>query len=150
MAEAITNPALAHLDFLIGKWEMTLSEASFLPEPDQTVTGQVEVEAIENGGLIALRQFADPGGPPAATWVIGRDGSQPDYTVFYVDGRGVARVYRMSLESERWRIWRNDPEFSQRFEARIDPGRGRISGSWEKRSSAGEWEHDFTVEYRRR
>jgi hypothetical protein len=28
-----TNPALAHLQFLAGEWDMKLSEASFVPDP---------------------------------------------------------------------------------------------------------------------
>ena len=145
----LTNPGLAALEFLIGTWEMTISRASFLPDPDQTVTGLVNVQPIENATLLALRQLVDPGGPPAATWVIGRDGAKPDYTVLYADARGVSRVYTMSLTGERWRIWRDDPEFSQRFEATIDPDRRHISGSWQKRASKGDWEHDFTVDYAR-
>jgi hypothetical protein len=149
MAQAITNPALAELEFLLGSWEMTLSAASFLPDPNQTLTGHVEVEAIEGGRLVAVRQLTDPGGPPAAIWVIGRDDSQPDHTVLYADSRGVTRVYTMSLNGDRWKIWREDPDFSQRFDAAIAPERNRISGRWEKRSSTGEWEHDFDLAYTR-
>jgi hypothetical protein len=128
---------------------MTLSAASFLPNPNQTLTGHVEVEPIESGRLVALRQLTDPGGPPTATWVIGRDDSQPDCTVLYADSRGVTRVYAMSLNGDRWKIWRDDPDFSQRFDAAIAPDRNRISGTWEKRSSPSEWEHDFDLSYTR-
>jgi hypothetical protein len=149
MAQAITNPALAELEFLLGGWEMTLSAASFLPDPTQTLTGHVEVEPIESGRLVALRQLTDSGGSPDAIWVIGRDDSQPDYTVLYADNRGVTRVYRMSLNGDRWRIWRDEPDFSQRFDAAIAPDRDRIGGTWEKRSSTGDWEHDFDLSYTR-
>jgi hypothetical protein len=145
MAQAMSKPALAELEFLLDSWEMTLSAASFIPGPNQTLTGHVEVVPIESGRFVALRQLSDRGGPPAATWVIGRDGSQPDYTVLYADSRGVTRVYRMSLNDDRWRTWRDDPDFSQRFDAAIAPDRNRISGTWEKRSSTGEWEHDFDL-----
>ena len=55
----------------------------------------------------------------------------------------------MSLSEELWRIWRDDPAFSQPFEARMAADRRQISGSWERRHSEGDWEHDFNVEYSR-
>jgi hypothetical protein len=149
MSARLTNPALAALDFLVGEWEMTLSDASFLPDRNQTIAGRVMVEPIEAGGLLAMRQMADPAGPPMATWVIGRDGSQGEYVVLYTDDRGVSRVYQMSFADSTWRIWRDDPEFSQRFDAHADEDRSVIVGRWERRSSSGFWEHDFTVTYAR-
>lgn len=37
-----TNPALAELQFLAGAWDMELSGASFLSDPDATVHGTQE------------------------------------------------------------------------------------------------------------
>ena len=82
-----------------------------------------------------MRQFADPNGPPLASWVIGRDAALPGYTVLYTDDRGVSRVYEMSLAGDQWKIWRNDPDFSQRFEATLSPDRQSVAGRWEKRPS---------------
>jgi hypothetical protein len=146
----LANPVLAALDFLVGEWDMTLSDASFLPDRNQTVAGLVVIEQIEAGGLLAMRQMADPTGPPMATWVIGRDGSQDEYVMLYADDRGVSRVYQMTLANRTWRIWRDDPAFSQRFEATADDDRNVIVGEWERRSSSGPWEHDFNVTYARR
>ena len=150
MSARLTNPALAPLDFLVGEWDMTLSDASFLPDRKKTIAGRVVVEPIEAGGLLAMRQMADPAGPPMATWVIGRDGSQDEYVVLYADARGVSRVYQMSFAGSSWQIWRDDPAFSQRFEATVDDDRNVIVGRWERRSSSGPWEHDFKVTYARR
>jgi hypothetical protein len=150
MTAELTNSALADLDFLVGDWDITLSGASFLPGPDQVLAGRVEVRLIEAGGLLAMRQMSDPAGPPLASWVIGRDASRPSYTVLYTDARGVSRVYEMTLAGGLWRIWRDNPEFSQRFEATISTDRDDITGHWEKRTSNGVWEHDFYVTYTRR
>jgi len=50
-----------------------------------------------------------------------------------------------------WRMWRDTPEFSQRFDAEVAPGLAEINGSWQKSVDGGTtWEHDFTVRYRRR
>ena len=87
----LTNPSLAELGFLIGEWDMAISGASFLPDPDQVVHGRVEFSATEDGPVLVMRQGVEPSGPPAASWVIGRDDSKGQYTVLYADGRGVSR-----------------------------------------------------------
>ena len=150
MSNDVRNPALLDLVFLVGEWDMTLSNASFLPEPGQIVEGRVHVEPIEDGMLLAMRQAGDASGPPLASWVISRDASRPDYTVLYSDTRGVSRVYAMRFIGDVWTIWRDDPEFSQRFEATITPDRHTIDGRWHKRAGGGPWEHDFDVAYARR
>ena len=48
-----------------------------------------------------------------------------------------------------WTIWRDDPDFAQRFEATVDADRRRIEGRWERRAADGPWEHDFAVAYTR-
>jgi hypothetical protein len=78
--------------------------------------------------------------------VIGRDGSSPTSTALYADDRGVSRVDEMSLTDDRWRIWRDDPELSQRFEALVSTDRTMVLGHWEKPIAGGECEHDFNVD----
>ncbi|HXQ59287.1 MAG TPA: hypothetical protein VN799_04285 [Acidimicrobiales bacterium] len=150
MTAELTNPSLAELGFLIGEWDLALSGASFLPDPDEVVHGRVDFSAIEDGRILVMRQGVESSGPPAASWVMGRDDSKGEYTVLYADGRGVFRIYEMTLTEDSWRLWRNDPEFSQRFEATIGPDRASIEGRWEKRQAGGVWEHDFDVTYSRR
>ena len=143
-----SNPALADLQFLAGAWDMELSEASFLPDADASVHGAVTFEWIEHGAALVVRM----GGAaiPSATWIIGRDDSEPDYCVLYSDDRGVSRVYRMSFGDGAWRMWRDTPEFSQRFDAEVSAGQAEINGSWQKSLDGGRtWEHDFTVRYSR-
>jgi hypothetical protein len=65
--------------------------------------------------------------------------------VLYTDDRGVSRVYRMSFSDRTWRMWRDTPEFAQRFDAEVSPGQAEITGSWQKSADGGKtWEHDFT------
>ena len=143
------TPSLGELAFLIGDWDTALSGGSFLPDPDQVVHGRLEIRAVENGAFLAIRQFVDVSGPPAAVWLVGRDDSHPDYTVLYADTRGVSRVYVMRLREPHWQIWRDHDEFAQRFEALIGPDRQEIVGRWEKRVNTGTWEPDFNVTYSR-
>ena len=143
-----TNPALDELRLLAGDWDMELSEASFLPDPDVKLRGSVTVAWIEQGAALALRM--GDARAPTATWIIGRDDAEPGYHVLYADDRGVSRVYRMSLRGGTWRIWRDTPEFSQRFEAQVSTDRAEISGTWQKSADGGTtWEHDFNVRYTR-
>jgi len=139
-----TNPALAELQFLAGAWEMELSETSFLPDTGATVQGSVTFVWIEQGAALVMR-IGD-----AATWIIGRDESEPGYHVLYADDRGVARVYQMSLDGSTWRMSRDNPAFSQRFDAVIAPDQSEIHGRWQKSVDGGStWEDDFNVRYRR-
>jgi hypothetical protein len=79
--------------------------------------------------------------------LIGRDQDEENYTVLYSDARGVSRVYRMSFTPGRWRLWRDNPSFAQRFEVSISDDGARMTGQWERASDGGEWEHDFNLEY---
>lgn len=143
-----TNPALATLQFLARAWDQELPEASFLPDPDARVYGPVAFEWIEQGAALVMRMGG--AAAPTATWIIGRDDSGPDYHVLYADDRGVSRVYRMSFGDGTWRMWRDTPEFSQRFDAEVSAGQAEINGSWQKSVDGGRtWEHDFTVRYSR-
>ncbi len=143
------NPALADLLPLVGRWRMELYNASFLPEPDARVSGSVEIEWIEQGAALRMRQ-GDPADPRAAVWLIGRDEHEDEYSVLYSDGRGVSRIYRMSFSDAEWRMWRDTPEFSQRFSAQLDPDGGAVRGRWKKSTDQGaSWEHDFNVDYLR-
>lgn len=141
-----TNPALAHLGPLVGHWRMELHGAAFLPDPETRVAGSIDVEWIADGAALLIRQ-GDSAQPAAATWIIGRDDAEADYSVLYADGRGVSRIYTMSFENGRWRMWRDTPGFSQRFEAELDPGGQTITGHWEKSVGGAAWEHDFNIDY---
>jgi hypothetical protein len=141
------NPALAELRSLVGRWRMELYNAAFLPDPDARASGSVEIGWIEDGSAVRLRQ-GDSDHPSAAVWIIGRDESEAGYSVLYADDRGVSRIYRMSLSGGHWQMWRDTPEFSQRFDAQLDPDSGAIRGRWEKSTDRQVTrEHDFNVDY---
>src|SRR5690348_9488947 len=133
------NPALKHLEFLVGNWEMELSNAAFLPNPSDTVKGQVSFEWLENGAFFVMRMGDN------AIWLISRDDSNPDYKVFYYDARKVSRIYEMSFNTGVWKLWRNAPGFSQRFEGKVSDDGKIITAYWEKSFDGKKWEHDFDV-----
>jgi hypothetical protein len=57
--------------------------------------------------------------------------------VLYTDDRGVSRAYRMSFSDRTWRMWRDTPEFAQRFDADVIPSQAEITGSWHKSADGG-------------
>jgi hypothetical protein len=143
-----TNLALANLEFLAGAWDMELSGASFLPNPDAKVVAPVTFDWVEQGAALVMRM--GDATTPTASWIIGRDGSEADYHVLYADDRGVSRVYRMSYSEGAWRTWRDTPEFAQRFDAQVSADQTEINGSWHKSPDSGvTGEHDFSISYRR-
>ena len=144
------NPALKHLEVLVGDWEMELSDASFLPRPSDTAKGLISFQWVQDGAFLLMRMGDQPPGPLAAMWLISRDESTPDYTVLYYDNRGVSRVYEMSFADGVWKIWREAPGFSQRFDGRFSDDGNTVTASWEKSLDGTKWEHDFNVTYTRR
>jgi hypothetical protein len=142
----VRNPALLPLDVLSGEWAVELSEAAFLPDPNGEITMQVACEWIENGAFLVIRMPLDP---PDSLWLISRDDSSKDYTVLYFDSRKVSRIYQMSFHDNSWKMWRNSPKFSQRFEGILSGDGNSITARWEKSTDGETWKHDFTLRYRR-
>ena len=143
------NPALKPLEILVGEWEMSLSNASFLPRPTDTVKGLVSFEWMQDGAFLLMRIGDKAPSPPAALWLISRDEAALDYSVFYYDSRSVSRVYGMSFAEDVWKMWRNAPGFCQRYEGAVSKDGKNITSSWEKSGDGTTWEHDFDVMYRK-
>ncbi len=142
-----TNPSLKELEGLAGDWEMELSNAAFLPSPSDRVEGRVSFEWVEAGAFLLMRMRAKSA--PDAIWLISRDEASVEYKVFYYDARKVSRVYQMSFAEGAWKMWRQAPGFSQRYEGKVSQDGKTVSGHWEKSSDGASWEHDFDVRYRR-
>jgi hypothetical protein len=138
------NPALLQLQILIGEWNVEVSNASFLPSPKDTQTGRASFEWLEGAFIVWHDHIA-----PTSTSVIGRNESLDTYSMFYYDSRGVSRIYEMSFGQGVWKLWREDPDFFQRFEGRISADGNSITASWEIAVDGTEWKHDFDITYTR-
>jgi hypothetical protein len=146
----MSNPALDDLAFLAGEWATELSNSAFLPDPKARISAAVRFDWVADGAALMMRQGNRPPSPPAATWIIGRDEGREGYTVLYNDARGVSRIYEMTFSDNRWKMWRNNPRFSQRFEGTVSRDSKQIVAYWEKSTDGGKtWEHDFDLTYRR-
>jgi len=128
-------------DALVGEWRVEVPQF-----PGQR--GHATVAWTEDGAYLRLRSDV-PDPAPDAVWIVGGDDSAESCTALYHDSRGVARVYRMSLDAGTWRIWRDAPGFCQRFTGKLDADGGSIRGAWERSADGSVWEKDFDMVYTR-
>jgi hypothetical protein len=131
-----SNPALKNLGLIVGKWQV---ELVFPADPSNKIHVQVSFDWLE--GAFVIEHFA------TSTWIIGSDDTNEPYHVLYHDERDVSRVYQMSLKDGLWKLWRNSPGFSQRFEGKFSEDHNTIIGRWEKSLDGSTWEHDFDLTY---
>jgi hypothetical protein len=138
------NPALERLDPLVGEWTI---EGTVPSDPPLVVRGRVAFEWLMGGSFLVERwDVAHPDFPDGIA-IIGSDASAEALRQHYFDSRGVIRVYEMSLRDNVWRLWRDSPDFSQRFSGTFSDDGRSITGRWVKSSDGSNWEHDFDLTY---
>lgn len=148
------HPALARLNVLLGHW-VVQPKVEGLPAAWSDFTWY-------DGGTF-LRQTSDMDPLPADapdTWrqgspypivsLIGYDDTADEFTMLYADGRGVHRVYRMTLSDREWIIWRDAPGFNQRFIGTVSAEGDRVDGRWEMSPDGVTWKVDFEITYTRK
>ena len=107
------------LEPLVGEWTM-------VPDFRGDATGRhrrprSRFEWLPGGRFLIERWEVPVPEAPDGIAIIGADPeSDGNYLQHYFDSRGVARVYKMSLEDGVWKLWRDEPDFtpldfSQRF-----------------------------------
>jgi len=133
------NPKLENLRRLVGTWDV---ELVFPADTSNKMHGHAVFDWLEGGAFVVEHL-------ETSIWIIGPDDSSEAYSVLYHDERGVSRVYQMSLSQNTWKIWRNAPGFSQRFEGKLSEPGNTIMAHWEKSSDGSAWEHDFDLTYTR-
>jgi hypothetical protein len=79
--------------------------------------------------------------------LIGGDDTSDEYAVLYYDSRDVRRVYRMTLKDREWRMWREAPDFNQRFTGKISKDGRVIAAQWEMSRDGDSWDLDFDITY---
>ncbi len=144
------NPSLKNISFLVGQWNIKLTNASFLAK-DKIIEFSVSYNWVEDNSAISVWQGDRKAKPPqSASWIIGRDEASNNYTALYADNRGVSRVYMMSYKNYIWHIWRDNPSFSQRFSGKVSTDKKSIKAKWEKSLDGGKtWDHDFDLYYKK-
>jgi hypothetical protein len=144
------------LDKLVGTWDiLTLWHGQTLPG------AWASIEWIEDGAFLRVRSDAGPESELAQAWgerspfpataIIGADDLSGNYSYLYSDGRGVHRVYQMSLDEHEWRTSGvAGPEFHQRSLGIFSDDGNRIDLRYEQSKDGETWELDFEVVYTRR
>ncbi len=110
MGQQSPGSGLPQLAPLIGEWQF---EASIRTRP--VVRGSATFEWLEDGAFLIQRANAGPplpttpevwreNSPFPVTSIIGRDDASGEFSYLYADGRGVHRVYQMTLADGIWRI----------------------------------------------
>jgi hypothetical protein len=137
------DPALEPFDALIGTWA---TEATH-PQFDAVVPGTITFEWLEGGHFLIQRSRNEHESFPDAISIIGPPEAGDGLIMEYFDSRGVRRTYGVALDGGRLCIWRDDPEFAQRFSATL--GTDRFEGLWQLARTPGDWQDDLKVSYRR-
>lgn len=134
-------PPAQSLAALIGEWTVEVLRPETSPDP---IRGWQRFEWILDGKFVALDWTIDHPDFPDAKAIL-----TPD-AYHYFDSRGVVRIYHLSIADGVWRLWREDPDFWQRYTGTFSADGSGISGSWEMSKDGGtSWRHDFTMTYTR-
>lgn len=138
------NPSIERLAALIGEWH---TEINMPLDPPIVTSGRNTFEWSEDDSFLIVRGSVEHPDFPSLTAIIGGDDETERYSMLYFDSRGISRLYEMSLSKEAWKLWREAPEFSQRFIGRFSEDGNAMVGAWERSSDGTNWEHDFDLTY---
>jgi hypothetical protein len=155
MQQRTRNPALDHLDALVGEWE---TEATHPYLPNTVIRGRATFEWLAGGFFLIWRAAYDHPDIPDSIAILGCDDSSSSgdarqagggCSLHYFDSRGVARVYGLGADHGVWRFWRDWPGFSQRYVATISADGNTITGNGELSRDGSTWEQDLRITYRK-
>jgi hypothetical protein len=147
----MTEPSTALAPF-VGEWKIL---ATFGDEPPADIGAWVTFEWLPGEVFLIERWEVPIPEAPDGIAIIGADpASEGNFLQHYFDSRGVARVYKMSVQDGVWKLWRDEPDFSpldfaQRFTGSFSADGTTIDGRWEICHDGKTWEHDFDLTYRR-
>jgi len=131
------------LDALVGSWA---TEATHPELPSIVVLGEVVFEWLEGERFLIQRARNDHPQFPDSIAIIGGPADGP--LMYYFDSRGVQRVYEMSFDGGAWRLSREAPGFSQRFEGTFADGGASITGLWKVSRDGSSWDDDLAITFR--
>jgi hypothetical protein len=140
------------LEVLIGEWRM---DPRFDGIPAAEEDARAAFEWLPGERFLVQRWSVPVPEAPDGIAIIGADPSNKDqYLQHYFDSRGVARVYRMTLDENVWTLLRDEPDFSpldfrQRYIGNISGDGETITARWEICHDGTTWQRDFDLSYRR-
>jgi len=144
MEQSERSPELAAFDPLVGGW---VSEATHPMSPATVVNGHMTFEWLEGERFLIQRASNDHPQFPDSISVIGFADEQ--LTAHYFDSRGVFRIYRIAMEGDTLRMWRDAPGFSQRLEAKLSDDGATLGGVWQLSRDDETWADDLAITFTR-
>lgn len=111
--------------------------------------GHTTVTLTEDGKFMRLHSIEDDKRFPESVQLIGSDDASDECTVLYYDSRGVHRVYHMTLVDGVWKMWREAPQFNQRYTGKFSADGKTVNGQWEFSEDGKDWKVDFDLNYER-
>jgi hypothetical protein len=144
MEPTARSPELAAFDRLVGAWT---SEATHPMFPSTLVHGRMSYEWLEGERFLIQRSSNDHPDFPDSISVIGF--AEEELTAHYFDSRGVFRVYRIAMEGDTLRMWRDAPGFSQRMEGTLSEDGATLALAGQLSRDDETWEDDLAVTYTR-
>ena len=148
MKRSKSNAALQAMRVFIGEWETEISSIRDY-DPSARFNGQASFHWAEGGAFVLFQADVPNSEFPKSTALMGPDDSAGTYCMLYFDSRGVSRIYQMSLNGNTWNLWRDFPEFSQRFTATFNEDYNIIDATWEMSPDGKNWKRDFNIIYTR-
>jgi hypothetical protein len=145
-----SGDSLAALEPLVGEWRMV---PEFEGMPPAEAGAPVTFVWLPGQRFLIERWKVPVPEAPDGIAIIGADPKREGgYLQHYFDSRGVARVYKMSLEDGVWKLWRDEPDlspldFSQRYTGTFSDDGQTITGAWEISHDGKTWELDFNLTY---
>lgn len=140
------DPALDALDALVGEWDTEMTHPAF----KEAVRGHSTFEWLTGRTFLVWRSYTPPNTVPSSISIIGGGSTPGIWPMEYFDERGVARTYQISFESGAWRMWRDQPGFSQRATGVFEDGGRTIRWRSELQEGEKPYRPDLEVTYRRR
>jgi hypothetical protein len=137
------SPALESLNALVGTWTIAFTHVAL---PD-TVHGQKTFEWLEGNHFLIERSRMEHPEVPDSISIYGADDSDAPLAQHYFDSRGVYRIMKMSLRDGTWKVWREEPGFSQRFTGKFSRDGKTIKVLGELSKDGVKWERDFEQTY---
>jgi hypothetical protein len=152
VAATSNDGSLEGLAPFVGEWTLL---AAFGEEPAADIGARASFEWLGGKRFLVERWTIPLPEAPDGIAIIGADPQrQGEYLQHYFDSRGVARIYKMSVEDRVWKLWRDEPDFSpldfsQRFTGTFSADGNTIAGRWEICHDGETWERDFDLSYAR-
>jgi hypothetical protein len=143
---AIPNPALEPFTVLIGEWATTGTHPLL---PNTILHGYTSFKWIEGGAFLMWLSEINEENFPAGIAIISSDDAMGKYFKMYFDERKVSRKYKVSLQGNVIKWWRNAPGFSQRYSITITNNGNTIIEKGELSKDGTTWEKDLDLTYTR-